>query len=611
MAIKTRDNSNSLIQSVRQLLRQMSRKRRRQLGILVLLMLVSSLSEMISLGAIIPFLEALSNPDMLLNSPIWQPWLASAQINSHSQLVNVMALFFVVTVVIANSLRLITLNAQVRLSAAIGSDLSSQVYRRSLQQPYSFHLQSNSSDLMQTVVDDTNRLSSNVLLPLLSLLTDGVLALSLIGALVIIDGRIAISAAIFLGSIYAFIYRFRKNLLRKNSKIISQVGQAKIKAVQEGLGGVRDVLIANTQDFFQDAYEKSERSLRYTQAKNNLIAKAPTYLVEAITMSSIAILALVLGRNGDFTRVVPILGSLALGAKRLLPALQSFFGSLALIQGAQESLVRILIASQRPIDPLMSFSASNNPLFLEKELCFENVWFRYSDETDWVLKGLNLEIKAKTTVAFVGSTGSGKSTTADLILGLLRPQQGKIWVDRKPLEDERLRQWQQGVAHVPQSIFLTDASIAENIAFAVPKEEINLDKVCEAARLAQVDDFIRSLPAGYNTYVGERGIRLSGGQRQRIGIARALYRQATVIVFDEATSALDNVTEKEVMDSINRLSRQFTIILIAHRMSTVKKCDLIFELHHGQVAARGTYQELQKNSFTFRQMTSIEPSKLA
>ncbi|MFM7561031.1 ABC transporter ATP-binding protein [Cylindrospermopsis raciborskii] len=280
-------------------------------------------------------------------------------------------------------------------------------------------------------------------------------------------------------------------------------------------------------------------------------------------------------------RVIPILGALALAANRLLPALQGCFSSIASLRGNQISLQKVLEKLGMPVDMLPIPQGIGKPL--NQSLQFRNIWFRYSPSTPWVLRDLCLEIKANTTVGFVGTTGSGKSTTADLILGLLQPEKGEILVDGEPLKGERLANWQRTIAHVPQSIFLSDATIAENIAFGVPLAEIDMKRVQEAARLAQIADFIEGREGGYQEIVGERGIRLSGGQRQRIGIARALYKRASVIVLDEATSALDNTTEKEVMAAIEGLSHQLTVILIAHRLSTLEKCDRIFQLDQGQV----------------------------
>jgi ATP-binding cassette subfamily B protein len=394
-------------------------------------------------------------------------------------------------------------------------------------------------------------------------------------------------------------------LLKQNSQVIAQSGQQKIKAVQEGIGGIRDVLLDQSQDFFERVYQEAERVNRQATATNLIIAQSPRFLLEALSLSAIALLALGLGRDGDFSQAVPVLGSFALGAKRLLPAVQEMFATLAAVQGARASLVRVRLALQRSVDPLLAQPVALPPLPLHQELRLANVWFRYGEDLEWVLQNLDLKIAAKTTVAFVGSTGSGKSTTADVILGLLQPERGAVLVDGESLEGLRLLQWQRGIAHVPQHIFLSDGTMAENIAFGVAKDQIDRAQVEKAARMAQIADFIEGLPDGYDSIVGERGIRLSGGQRQRIGIARALYRRASVMVLDEATSALDNATEREVMGAIEALSGELTIILIAHRLSTVERCDLVVELSQGRVVAQGTYGELLERSVSFRQMAAL------
>lgn len=585
----------SLTHDVLQLWGYLNPRRHRQLVYLLVLLLLTSLSEMVSVGAIFPFLTALGNADTLLNSPSLQSVLEVLEIETTLQLVRALGLAFIIIVLLANSLRLVTLNTRARLAAAIGADISSRVYYTTLRQPYSFHISHNSSDLVQTLTIDTERLTNNILTSLLLLLSNALLIPALFITLLLIDGRIALGCAVILGGTYTLIYFARRHLLKRNSKIISQSSQQKIKVVQEGIGGIRDVLLGNSQNFFDSMYKQAEVSFKQTIAANLVISHAPVYVVESLALCSIVLLALGLGQDDDFSKAIPVLGSLALGAKKLLPALQQLFSSLAKIQGSRASLRRVLVALNRPIDPL-TVNPSTFQLKLERGIEFEHIWFRYSDKTDWVLRDLNLIIKPKTTVGIVGITGSGKSTTVDMILGLLKPSKGVILLDGVPLEGDRLRQWQQNIAHVPQSIFLSDGTIAENIAFGFPKAQIDFAKVQKSAYLAQIADFINNLPDGYDTYVGERGIRLSGGQRQRIGIARALYQQASVIVFDEATSALDSTTEKEVMAAIDALSGEFTILLIAHRFSTLARCDWVLELSHGQVVFQGSYRELMQKS---------------
>ncbi|WP_241537536.1 ABC transporter ATP-binding protein [Cyanobacterium aponinum] len=602
----TKDNT-SLIEELRELWTYLPKNRQGQMFLLLVLMLLSSLGEMVSVGSIFPFLSAFNNPENILADRKLKPIFDFFSIETSIELITVLAIGFIVTVIIANGMRLITVHFRIRFASAVGADISNQIYNKTLKQSYTFHVSQNSSNLIQTVTVDTDSLTQSVLIPLVALINNALIIPALIATFIFIDGTIALGTAIVLGGAYVIIYKTRRKLLTRNSKVITQAGEKKIKVVQEGIGGIRDILLSHNQEFFEKVYQKSEYALKRAKATNNIISQSPKFFIEALALSAIALLALSLGKDGDFSRVVPILGSLALGAKKLLPTLQEAFNSLAKIQGSKASITRVLIALRRQVNNDLTISAiqSLNRLPLEKELRLSQIWFRYTDDTDWVLKNLNLTIKAKTTVAFVGSTGSGKSTTADLILGLLQPQKGDILVDNLPLKGERLYQWQKNIAHVPQSIFLCDGTIAENIAFGVPYEQINLQQVKKAAKLAQIADFIESLPAQYDTYVGERGIRLSGGQRQRIGIARALYGDASVIVFDEATSALDNATEKEVMKAIESLSHQFTIIMIAHRLSTVEKCDHIFELSRGQVIAEGTYQELLDKSTNFRKMATI------
>jgi ATP-binding cassette subfamily B protein len=393
--------------------------------------------------------------------------------------------------------------------------------------------------------------------------------------------------------------------LHRNSQRIAYKQTQVVKALQEGLGGIRDVLLDGTQTIYCDTYRQADLSLRHAQGSNFFIGASPRPAMEATGMVLIAALAYALSRQvGGIATVLPVLGALAVGAQRLLPALQQIYGSWAGIAGNHTSLADTIELLDQPL-PVEILQPTPAPLLFQKDIQFRGVRFRYSEDDPWVLDGLSLVIAKGARVGFVGSTGSGKSTTLDLLMGLLTPTEGEILVDGQSISGIHVRAWQQTIAHVPQSIYLADTTLAENIAFGVPSDIIDLDRVQQAARQAQIADFIESSPEGYQAYVGERGIRLSGGQRQRIGIARALYKQASVLVFDEATSALDNSTEQSVMEAIEGLNRDLTILLIAHRLSTVRRCDTIVELEHGRVVAQGTYEQLLECSPSFRGMAMV------
>ncbi len=375
------------------------------------------------------------------------------------------------------------------------------------------------------------------------------------------------------------------------------------------------MLLDGTQPVYCDIYSRADQSLRRALGNNVFIAQSPRFAIEALGMVLIAALAFGLSRQpGGVSAALPVLAALAVGAQRLIPAMQQAFVAWAAIAGSHAYLTDTVELLDQPLPPEASQPAAE-PLPFRDSIRFEEIRFRYHADGPWVLDGFNLTIRKGDRIGFVGSTGSGKSTALDLLMGLLLPTHGRLWVDEDPLAGARIRAWQRTIAHVPQSIYLSDSTFAENIAFGVSPDKVDLERVRVAARQAQIADFIEGRPEGYNAVVGERGIRLSGGQRQRIGIARALYKQASVLILDEATSALDNATERSVMDSIEGLARNLTVLLIAHRLSTVKRCDRIVELGQGRVIAEGTYDQLIDRSSTFRIMaqapeySSIEASE--
>ncbi len=580
----------------------LSRRRQCQFWLLIGLMLISAFAEVVSLGAVLPFLGILVAPDRVLSHPIGAGMAQALGIISVDQLVLPLTVAFAAAALIAGAIRILLLWASTRLAVASGADLSIDVYRRTLYQPYHVHVASNSSETISGIINKVNGVVFGVLLPSLTLVSSTLLLVAIMFALIVIDPMVASLSAVGFGASYALITWMSRRRLYRNSQRIAYEQTQVIKALQEGLGGIRDVLLDGTQPVYCDIYHQADHPLRRAQGSNVFIGGSPRPAMEALGMVLIASLAYALSRqSGGIATALPVLGALALGAQRLLPALQQIYGAWANIVGSHASLADTIVLLDQPL-PTELLQSARAPLLIQNAIRFNAVRFRYIDNGPWVLDGLNLVIAKGARVGFVGSTGSGKSTTLDLLMGLLKPTEGELLVDGQPLSGNRLRAWQQSIAHVPQSIYLADATLAENIAFGLPPDSIDLDRVQQAARQAQIADFIESSPEGYQAYVGERGIRLSGGQRQRIGIARALYKQASVLVFDEATSALDNATEQSVMDAIEGLSNDLTIVLIAHRLTTVRRCDTIVELEHGRVVAQGTYEQLLECSPSFCRM---------
>ena len=582
--------SSTLPNLLMRLWHHLNRRRQRQFGLLMGLMLVSAFAEVVSLGAVLPFLGILVAPDRVFNHPIAADVVLAWGITSADQLVLPLTIAFIVAALIAGAIRILLLWASTRLAYASGADLSSEVYRRTLYQPYHVHVARNSSEVISGITSKVNSVVFFVLLPLLTLFSSTVLLVAIMLALIAIDPMVASVATVGFTASYALITRLSRRRLHSNSQLIALEQTQVVKALQEGLGGIRDVLLDGTQPVYCDIYRQADHPLRRAQGNNAFIGGSPRYIMEALGMLLIAALAYALSQQaGGIATALPVLGALAIGAQRLLPALQNIYSAWANIAGNHASLTDTIELLDQPLSAEMLQPAPAPPLF-QKDIQLKGVRFSYAGCSPWVLNDLSLVIPKGARVGFVGSTGSGKSTTLDLLMGLLMPTEGELLVDGQPISGIRARAWQQTIAHVPQIIYLADTTMTENIAFGVPPDIIDLDRVQQAARQAQIADFIESIPEGYQGYVGERGIRLSGGQRQRIGIARALYKQASVLVFDEATSALDNATEQSVMEAIEGLSSELTILLIAHRLTTVRRCDTIVELEHGRVVAQDTYE---------------------
>jgi len=574
----------------------MSLRRRRQFILLLLLMIVTSVAEIISIGSVIPFLGALTSPENFFTNPMAQPLISFLKIENANQLIAPLTIVFCLSAVLSGGVRLILLMFTTRLSFATGSDLGIEIYQRTLYQPYKVHVSRNSSEIINGISNKANAIIYSVILPALTLISASIMLLAILITLIYVDPTISFFTILIFGSIYIALSKYTRNNKIKNSQVIAKQSTQIIKSLQEGLGGIRDVLIDGSQHVYCELFRRANAPLRDAQANNQVISQSPRFIMEALGMVLIAGLAFYLFKQTDGAlKAIPVLGVLALGAQKMLPIMQQSYQAWSSIQGSYASLEDTLLLIEQPL-PFDFYNKELIQINFNRNIKFDKVNFRYKTGSQNVLQRLTLSIFKGERVGIVGATGSGKSTVIDILMGLLEPSSGTLKVDGKAITKKNVRSWQRRIAHVPQAIFLSDTTIAENIAFGVDREDINFDRVRDAAHKAQLQDVIDKLPNQYNTLVGERGVRLSGGQRQRIGIARALYKNADILVFDEATSALDNKTEESVMKSIESLGKEITVIMIAHRITTLKKCTKIIELADGKIVNVGSYRDIIKSS---------------
>ena len=559
---------------------------------LLALMFIASIAEVISIGLVLPFLGVLTSPEQIYQHSLMQYPIQLLNITKPDQLILPLTIVFITVAIFAGVIRLTLLYVTTRLSFAIGADISIDVYRRTLHQEYSVHLLRNSSEVINGIVTKTHVIVKAGLTPALMLVSSIIMLVGIVSALFVINMQISFFAVVGFGGLYGVVIKFTKKKLKQNSKVVAYQSNAIVKSLQEGLGGIRDVIIDGSQEFYCTLYRSADLPMRRASGDNMFISGSPKFVMESIGMSLIVILAYLLTqKQGGITTAIPILGALALGAQRLIPALQQAYSSYSAIQGSRSSNQDVLDLLNQPL-PISTSQNQSIEIPFKKEIVLNNISFRYSKNTPWVLKNINLKITKGMRVGFIGTTGSGKSTLLDIIMGLIQPTKGEVVVDNKVITVINRHAWRRHIAHVPQSIYLSDNSIEENVAFGIPKNEINKKRVEKSIKQAKLDELIGESKGGYQTIVGEQGIRLSGGQRQRIGIARALYKQTDILVFDEATSALDDNTERAVMKEVNELKRDLTVLIIAHRLSTLKKCDRIIRLNNNGSVDVGTYDEM-------------------
>lgn len=581
----------SLLNILHSLWRHLNHYRRRQFAFMLCLTAITSAIEVVSMGAILPFIGILTQPEKVYSSPWMVGFVDLLGIQSSEGLIWPLTIGFIFLALLAGFLRLLLLYKSVRLGKEIGVDLSTEVYRRTLYQPYCIHVARSSSEIISGITQKT-AIAAKVIVSIISVITSSSLFFVIMGTMLLMDPLVGILGAVSFGIVYAIIAWVSKRRLMRNGVCIAEAQTLVIKALQEGLGAIRDVLLDGVQNIYCRVFGAASLRLQRAEGENTFINQAPRYALEAIGMALIAVLVLIISRDsGGLLSSLPMLALLALGAQRILPLMQQLYGNWSEVAGNSAVLLDVLDLLEQPLPAHASFHEMEALVFKDS-ICFHEVSFRYRNDLPLVVNGLNLVIPKGKRIGIIGGTGSGKSTALDLLMGLLEPTKGQILIDGQILDEISRRKWQQVISHVPQHIYLADSTIAENIAFGIPLEEIDYSAMIKAAHKARISDFIESRPGSYEAVIGERGVRLSGGQRQRIGIARALYKNASVVILDEATSALDTDTENAIMETVENLDGTLTIIMVAHRHSTLKGCDAIYQMDKGVIVGQYSYKEL-------------------
>jgi len=586
--------SRSIFTQIIHLFGHLSERRRRHYYLLFALTLVSAFMEVVSLSAVIPFISVISSPDGLSKYPFINDILSSVGILEGSNSVFIISVGFMVVAIIAGLVRILLIWVGINIVNASARDLSDKVFSLILYQPYTVHVANNSSEVINSMVKKIGSASAT-LSATVTIIISTVLFTSIITTIFVVDYRVAVGSVAIFGTAYVFIALITRYRVTYNGKKIVVEQGNMIRILQESLGGIRDIILNGTQSVYRKAYYKSNSISLRANSENIFMNSSPRFIMEMLGMVLIATIAIFVTKSNNPLIALPMLGVLGLGAQRSLPLMQQLYGAWTSLLNSKAALTDVIELLQQSLPDHANLS-EQKPLLFKKSICLNKLSFRYSKATPWVLDNLTLEIPKGSRVGIIGKTGSGKSTIADLLMGLLDPTKGKIMVDSKQINLDLKQSWQRAVAHVPQSIFLTDASIRENIAFGVTSDQVDINLVYKAAEQAKISEFINSLPEAFDTNVGERGVKLSGGQRQRIGIARALYKQASVLIFDEATSALDTETEHSVMEAIESLSKELTLIIIAHRITTLKNCSMIIELADSGIKQVGSYQDIINQS---------------
>lgn len=567
---------------------------RRNLIWLLIMMLMMAFMDTLGVASIFPFIAVLTDPAIIETNIFLNRIFQYSEIfgvENNQQFFLLLGIFVFLIIVISLVVKVSTSYLQIRFTSMLEYSIGKRLMQSYLNQPYSWFLSHNSNDLIKNILSEVHQIIEVAIYPMAELIAKGMVAIALLGLLFLTDIKLALLISFSIGGIYGSIYYFLRNFITKIGEERLKNNLLRYRVVSQAFGSIKDVKVRGSEEVHTKFFSNSS----YTYAKSislaHMTSQLPRYILEGIAFAGIMLLLLyMISQKGSMNNALPIISLYVFAGYRLMPSMQQVYSSFTHLRYIGSSIDNLV----NEIKNLKAYNLSQDKsiLQLNKKITLNNIYYNYPDTPHSTLEDINISISAKSTIGFVGPSGSGKSTTIDIILGLLEPQKGTLEVDGKVITGDNLRSWQRTIGYVPQQIYLIDDTIAANIAFGLDEKEIKQDWVEKACRNANLEEFINELPKKYNTIIGEGGIRLSGGQRQRIGIARALYHNPRVLVLDEATSALDNETEQAVMNAVNKLGKDVTIILIAHRLNTVENCDIIFKLEKGRVVFQGSFKEL-------------------
>ena len=572
---------------------------------LQILVIIMAFTELLGIASIAPFMALVGDITILERGGIFTKLYQASGLSNPIDFLFYAGLGVLAALAVSTIVSMYTTWKLALYGSSVGTEIADRLYTYYMNQDWQFHASGSSAQLTKQVSSEAMRITSGIVQPVMRMNAKVVLVIFISVGLLIYNPLVALGGLVIFILAYFLLYKLVRKTLATNGYKLSQVATTRFRLMNEGFGGIKDVLLLDRSYDFVKRFENSGKIFARAQSVNMSLTQVPRYFMELIAFGTMIGLVLVLVKlhQGNLGAVLPILAVYALAAFKLLPALQQIYGSITQIKGSSaafESVKDDLLQSNN--NKIIKTEAVPVQMKLEKNITLKNIKFNYPNKSRPAVDGVTMTIPANGVVGLVGSSGSGKSTLIDLLLGLLIPQQGELYIDDICITEDNKRAWQNTLGFVPQSIFLSEGSIAENIAFGVPAAEIDMQQVNKAIELSHLKELMEQLPDGMNTKVGERGVQLSGGQRQRIGIARALYHEADVLIFDEATSALDGITEKIVMDAIHEFSGKKTIVMIAHRLKTVQKCDIIYLMDKGKIVDQGTFEELLNSSNVFKLM---------